>query len=268
MFRGIGWPPDKPCYPCMVSRNYQQGRTMGDAILEQPDKEWYTVQDVAMRLDWSEDDVLHYIQIDKLQPSFYLSDVNGGVRVLADETEIDEHAYTTRYSGLASLVVRSWSDLDKHLSVGEQWQGDLRDIDLRSGPPNPLGYDDPELLEVFVPYESTPIGIRELYVAHEELQRFMLAASNTMPLETLDPNGKSDATPAPAKESTRAVETLQKLLIAIVMDAYGYDPNSKDNTAVKDILSALNKVSVIISENTIRSHLKSGARHACLLKKD
>ena len=86
--------------------------------------------------------------------------------------------------------------------------------------------------------------------------------------KTLDQLGKSDAPSAPAKESTRAIENLQKILIAIVMDAYGYDPNTKDNTAVKDILSALNKVSVIISENTIRSNLKSGARHACLLKKD
>lgn len=62
------------------------------------------------------------------------------------------------------------------------------------------------------------------------------------------------------KESTRSIETLQKIIIAVAIDSYGYAPAKKGNSAVTDIRKALNAVELDVSENTIRKHLEAGAQ--------
>lgn len=60
-------------------------------------------------------------------------------------------------------------------------------------------------------------------------------------------------------ENTKVKEGLLKILIAIVIDAYGYDPNVKKSTVTQDILNALSSCNLSLSENTIRNRLKEAA---------
>lgn len=77
-------------------------------------------------------------------------------------------------------------------------------------------------------------------------------------LDRLDASIKK--TKAVNKESTRTIETLQKMLTAIAIDAYHYIPGNKQNgDAMKDLQTAFATAGLDISDNTIRTHLKSGA---------
>lgn len=61
------------------------------------------------------------------------------------------------------------------------------------------------------------------------------------------------------KESTRTIETLQKMLVAMAIDGYSYDPKAKQNgDALKDIRKGLDDIGLSICDNTIRNHLKAG----------
>ena len=55
---------------------------------------------------------------------------------------------------------------------------------------------------------------------------------------------------------TRKNATLRKILLAIAMDCYGYDPEAKRSTAVKDIRNALELAGLSLDDDTIRKHLR------------
>lgn len=95
----------------------------------------------------------------------------------------------------------------------------------------------------------------DIMVDKEEGERFVAKNSPANTSVT-----KKTAVAESAKESTREIESLQKVLIAVAIDCYGYDSTAKKNTAVKDIQVALDKIGLSLSENTIRKHLKAGAQ--------
>lgn len=56
-------------------------------------------------------------------------------------------------------------------------------------------------------------------------------------------------------DNTRTVDGLLKMVIAMAIDCYGYDPNDKKSTTTSDISNALAKCGLSLSENTIRKRL-------------
>jgi len=94
-------------------------------------------------------------------------------------------------------------------------------------------------------------AMSRVVVKMKEVERFESEAETT---------SKQETAVTPTKESPRVIENLQKALIAVAMDCYGYDPAAKGNTAVTDIQKALDKIGLTLSENTIRDYLKKGAQ--------
>ena len=68
------------------------------------------------------------------------------------------------------------------------------------------------------------------------------------------PTGKK--TVAPATGNAKTVDGLLKIVIAMAMDCYGFDPADEKSTVTADISKALDKCGLSVSENTIRTRLK------------
>jgi hypothetical protein len=62
-----------------------------------------------------------------------------------------------------------------------------------------------------------------------------------------------------AKPNVKIQESLLKMVIAMAIDCYRFDPTAKKNTATSDIIEALEKIGLPLAENTIRTHLKNAA---------
>lgn len=65
----------------------------------------------------------------------------------------------------------------------------------------------------------------------------------------------------PKKTDPRAIRSFQKLLISIVVDAYGYVPYENKGTAIRDILNALANCGIEVSDDTIRKLLTESEKH-------
>lgn len=137
-----------------------------------PDKEFYTIQEVAKRWDCSENDVLHFIQMLRLLPSFYLEKVRCRVRKPPLDMESLEIAPVRKFTGLVSPLLFADGCCDKLLSVQRQWQGDLEESLLVAGAPTLYDDDKKETLEVLSPLELTPITFDDFLITRKELHRF------------------------------------------------------------------------------------------------
>jgi hypothetical protein len=67
---------------------------------------------------------------------------------------------------------------------------------------------------------------------------------------------KGKKTVVPATDNTKTVDGLLKMVIAMAMDCYGYDPAELKSTTTADIMNALSKCGLSVSENTIRERLR------------
>lgn len=210
-----------------------------------PEKAWYTIQEVATRWNCSEDDVLYQINVYNLKPSFFFESVKCSVS--KRPVNFDENTPITTYSGLVSLWLPDSEFCNKRLSYTRQWEGNLEGCLFIPGFISKSDND----FKILLPLEPTPITFNDILITLKELNRFETKALQ----EAIE-----DKAAEPAKENTRVIETLQKVLVAVAMDWYGYDPTAKGNTTVKDILGALDKIGLSLSENTIRKHLKAGAQ--------
>lgn len=56
--------------------------------------------------------------------------------------------------------------------------------------------------------------------------------------------------------TTREKDTLLKMIVAMAIDVYGYNPDSPRGNAVKDIENALLEIGMAVSQDTIRTKLK------------
>lgn len=61
------------------------------------------------------------------------------------------------------------------------------------------------------------------------------------------------------KVNVKMQESILKMVIAMAIDCYGYSTASKKNTATSDIMKALDKIGLSLSENSIRTYLKASA---------
>ncbi len=60
----------------------------------------------------------------------------------------------------------------------------------------------------------------------------------------------------PVSDNVKTVEGLLKMVIAMAIDCYGYNPAELKSTTTADIMNALAKCGLSVSENTIRERLK------------
>lgn len=216
-------------------------------------REWFTIQQVVERwradgIDCCEDDVLHLVETFHIYYSFYLSNVSS-ILVTKDSTA----QVAQIRSGLVTPPITTPDYYQKLMSI-LNGGCDFDKVKLIYGAPN-LNYKDESELTLLVPIGPTLVTIADLRISNGELHRYK--QKNDMVDKS---SSNEDAVTEPPKESTRVISNLQKALVAIAIDAYGYDPTSKSSTTVQDILSALDAVGVSLSANTIREHLKTGAQ--------
>ena len=66
---------------------------------------------------------------------------------------------------------------------------------------------------------------------------------------------------SPAIDNTKVVDGLLKMVIAMAMDCYGYNPTDEKSTVTADIKNALETRGLSLSDNTIRNRLKQAATY-------
>jgi hypothetical protein len=64
----------------------------------------------------------------------------------------------------------------------------------------------------------------------------------------------------PARDNPRELTSYKKILIALVIKHYGYDPNDEKSPVTHHIRSRLADVGLSLGDDTIRKCLKSSAR--------
>ena len=142
------------------------GRTMGGAAVDlpdkiiPPDKEYYTVNEVAKRWNCSGTDVLRYIQSYRLLPSFFFSDLECHVgkncyflndRVYAENIEC--------VSGLFTPYVFSGQFDYYKITSNIKWQDNLDNKYFLNGAYTLDDLTGGEIGNVYVPIDSPPITI-------------------------------------------------------------------------------------------------------------
>lgn len=75
--------------------------------------------------------------------------------------------------------------------------------------------------------------------------------------ERVNEEQTGDRTPSTLTPSER--KSLIKMVFAMAVDCYGYDPNDKKSPVTQDILAAVSKADMSISADTVRKWLKEGA---------
>lgn len=65
--------------------------------------------------------------------------------------------------------------------------------------------------------------------------------------------------PSKLQNSVKVENNLLKIVLAMAIDCYGYDPENERNTATSDIIKALESIGLSVSENTVRARLKEAA---------
>lgn len=141
--------------------------------IQLPEKEWYTIDELAQRWECTKDDVLHYIQILVLLPSFYLDHVRCRVRKSPLDIDSLELAPVKTCTGLYSpLLFVNDGDIG-FLSTRKQWECCLEESVLVRGAPILHDEDNNiENVEMFSPVELTPKTFDDFLISRKELQRF------------------------------------------------------------------------------------------------
>lgn len=128
-------------------------------------------------------------------------------------------------------------------------------------PTDILHYYKPELMMVNM-VEFCKWAIKSGYKLPDELTVLPTALNepkNNQGQEAGDntPAGKKEKKPVtPISDNAKTIDGLLKMFIAMAMDCYGYDPADRKSTTVSDIMNALAKCDLSVSENTIRDRLK------------
>lgn len=186
-----------------------------------PEKSRYQVYEVAKRWGTDESQIRDYLKTGKLTASV---EVSGTLAAIANYNNMD--------------FVYSWQ--------AEAAFCDLAKCGVR------LTIDGNEVKtkeKIIIEQDDILITLQDIQCFESEYEICIPTNSKTLTVKT----------PEAVKESTRTIETLQKILIAVAMDGYGYDPAARSSTVVGDIQAALDKIGLTVSENTIRTHLKAGA---------
>jgi hypothetical protein len=68
-------------------------------------------------------------------------------------------------------------------------------------------------------------------------------------------------TPDQGRFENREKTSLSKLLVAVAIDAYGYDPTARRSPIPNEIQNIAAALGLTVSTDTIRQYLQMGARH-------
>jgi len=159
-----------------------------------PDKEYYTVKEVAKRWNCSGVDVLRYIQSYILLPSFLFSDVECHVgencyllnkRVYAENIEC--------VSGLFTPYVFSGQFDYYKITIDNIWQGMMDNKYFVNGAYTLEDLTGKEIGKIYAPIDSPPITTGDFRITIQELRRFEIAHFNkTFSPDTPDQIGMGD----------------------------------------------------------------------------
>jgi len=70
--------------------------------------------------------------------------------------------------------------------------------------------------------------------------------------------GKPSTSSGKATKGEQIVDSLLKMVVAMAIDVYGYDPKNQNSTTVADIEAALDNCGLKVSEKVIRLALQEG----------
>lgn len=123
-----------------------------------------------------------------------------------------------------------------------------------------LGENPNDSSVVYDVRDNLDINIRSFTLWAAEKRIVLPAAFYAILIEPPKGLTHSGVRPATGIENTKVTDGLLKMLVAIAMDAYGYNPDDKKSTVTQDILNALDACGLSLSENTIRTRLKEAAQ--------
>ena len=149
--------------------------------IELTDPKWHTINEVAERWGRSEDYVLHKIKTWDLNPSFYLCNTKCKYSLFMSDYE--EIFATSDYncaeiSEFVSPIGGNWNNNPILITAKSKWTSDLSNCYFLGGPPHVDGIKlsaDQEISEwtiIYSPLKPKIVGIDDLLIANEELQRF------------------------------------------------------------------------------------------------
>jgi len=69
------------------------------------------------------------------------------------------------------------------------------------------------------------------------------------------------STKPPSRDNPREIASYQKILIALVVKHYSYDPSDQKSTVTSRVRDRLNELDLFLDDETIRKCLKNSARH-------
>lgn len=240
----------------------------GGTISVLVEKYWYTISDAALILKTTDDCIEHYLQIGKITASVYLPIVT------LRKCKVDFDGLEIWHEGIGDALEQGLFNIDNYSSL--TWS------QLANGSQSANLFDK----YIYLYHNARPIKRRkhssseykycftknyliekiDIVITQNEINRIIEELGLNYGANTLQQSISHQETShniqadKPAKESTRVIETLQKLLAVMAFDAYKYDPAAKSNDTFKDIRKALDDAGVDISDNTIRNHLKAGEK--------
>lgn len=224
-----------------------------------PEKGWYNLRDVAQRWGTDADHVLHFVESGKLVASIKVNIGTWLEKLVIDSNGKYQGSVDAdgRYQGGIAEYRTSAVLMDILSAAWFDWKALRKSTDGYDISRNTIiGCRTPVVFWGFKePYYIVP---DDLLFTAQEIARFE-AEHGLNESEVLKESAGNKKADTESKESTRATETLQKMLTAIAMDAYRYTPGNKQNgDAMKDLQAAFVEAGLDISDNTIRKHLKSG----------
>ena len=107
-------------------------------------------------------------------------------------------------------------------------------------------------VEVFDDNSCDWINTTHEFVTMREVLRFEKEHGITVNDDMYDPNTH-------ATESPKTATSLLKLVIAMAIDGYGYDPEQRKSPVTKEIVEATQKAGIPLDSDTVRKYLKAGA---------
>ncbi|MDA8429410.1 MAG: hypothetical protein M0T70_09170 [Geobacteraceae bacterium] len=224
-----------------------------------PEKDWFTIADMAAILETTEDYVEHCLISGKLNASINLPLMS----LIKCKEECD--GLDIYHEGFGAIAVCGIYNIKDYTSI--KWNksedgtksADLFNEYVYLSNNGCIGfYECDGKAECEYSYrfkKSYIIEKNDIAITPQEVNRFKTEYCGT----TSKAKSLSKKAVDPVIEDPRIIDGLLKMVIAMAKDCYGYDPANGKNTATADIRKALEICGLHLSDNTIRSRLKEGA---------
>ena len=190
-----------------------------------------------------------------------------GLGCLFEQSDLERFNYLCSYSEeLRVFMIKNTGELNQEFVLSDE--NEKRFNNIGNADVDHLCFDDDTERKLFLieiddhQIISGHSHRRTSITIYNDSRNVFESNKNNNALRLLIDNGNSKT--EPKKESTLKTENLLKVIICMAIDKYGYDPKASRNNATglnKDgIVSTLAQYGVDISDDTIKSYLKDGAK--------